>query len=102
MVEIIVVGIYMGYWFLDVLNWIWVLLVLVIMMGVNFLVVKVYGELEFWFVLIKIVVILLMIVVGLLMIIVGVGNGGIVIGISNLWNNGGFFLYGIKGILLLF
>lgn len=59
-----------------------------------------YGELEFWFALIKIVAILSMIAVGLLMIIAGVGNGGIATGISNLWNNGGFFPHGLKGVLL--
>ncbi len=64
------------------------------------LAVKAYGELEFWFALIKIVAILSMIAVGLLMIIAGVGNGGIATGISNLWNNGGFFPHGIKGVLL--
>ncbi|SFB07567.1 Amino acid permease [Bacillus sp. UNCCL13] len=41
-----------------------------------------------------------MIVVGLGMIIFGIGNGGIATGISNLWNNGGFFPNGIKGVLL--
>lgn len=70
------------------------------MTGVNFLAVKAYGELEFWFALIKIVAILSMIAVGLLMIIAGVGNGGIATGISNLWNNGGFFPHGLKGVLL--
>ncbi|MER0466776.1 alanine permease AlaP [Bacillus cabrialesii subsp. cabrialesii] len=100
MAEITAVGIYMGYWFPDVPNWIWALSALVIMTSVNFLAVKAYGELEFWFALIKIVAILSMIVVGLLMIIAGVGNGGIATGISNLWNNGGFFPHGIKGVLL--
>ncbi|NTU24628.1 amino acid permease [Bacillus tequilensis] len=100
MAEITAVGIYMGYWFPDVPNWIWALSALVIMTGVNFLAVKAYGELEFWFALIKIVAILSMIVVGLLMIIVGIGNGGIATGISNLWNNGGFFPHGMKGVLL--
>lgn len=100
MAEITAVGIYMGFWFPDVPNWIWALSALVIMTGVNFLAVKAYGELEFWFALIKIVAILSMIAVGLLMIIAGVGNGGIATGISNLWNNGGFFPHGLKGVLL--
>lgn len=100
MAEITAVGIYMGYWFPDVPNWIWALSALVIMTGVNFLAVKAYGELEFWFALIKIVAILSMIVVGLLMIIVGIGNGGIATGISNLWSHGGFFPHGMKGVLL--
>nr|WGE03929.1 amino acid permease [Bacillus subtilis] len=61
MAEITAVGIYMGFWFPDVPNWIWALSALVIMTGVNFMAVKAYGELEFWFALIKIVAILSMI-----------------------------------------
>ena len=41
-----------------------------------------------------------MIVLGLGMIIFGIGNGGIATGISNLWNHGGFFPNGMKGVLL--
>ncbi|KNH25841.1 AAT family amino acid transporter [Priestia megaterium] len=100
MAEITAVGIYMGYWYPDVPNWIWALSALVIMTTVNFLAVKAYGELEFWFALIKILAIVLMIAVGLLMIVFGIGNGGVATGIKNLWDNGGLFPNGFKGILL--
>ena len=82
MAEITAVGIYMGYWYPDVPNWIWALSALVIMTTVNFLAVKAYGELEFWFALIKILAIVLMIAVGLLMIVFGIGNGGVATGIK--------------------
>ncbi|WP_309090977.1 alanine permease AlaP [Domibacillus sp.] len=100
MAEITAVGVYMGFWYPDVPAWIWALAALVIMTTVNFLAVKAYGELEFWFALIKIVAILSMIVIGVLMIAFGIGNGGIATGISNLWENGGFFPNGAKGLLL--
>lgn len=100
MAEITAVGIYMEYWFPETPRWIWALAALVIMASVNFLAVKAYGELEFWFALIKIVTILAMIVSGAGMIIWGIGNGGIATGIQNLWANGGFFPNGIKGVLL--
>ncbi|MEO2074111.1 MAG: alanine permease AlaP [Bacillus sp. (in: firmicutes)] len=100
MAEITAVGIYMEYWYPDVPRWIWALAALVIMATVNFLAVKAYGELEFWFALIKIVTILAMIVVGVGMIIFGLGNGGIATGIHNLWQHGGLFPNGIKGVLL--
>ncbi|WP_071458697.1 alanine permease AlaP [Bacillus massilinigeriensis] len=100
MAEITAVGIYMEFWFPDVARWVWALAALVIMTSVNFLAVKAYGELEFWFALIKIVTIIAMIISGLGMIIFGFGNGGIPTGIENLWNNGGFFPNGIKGVLL--
>ncbi|WP_312472336.1 alanine permease AlaP [Neobacillus sp.] len=100
MAEITAVGIYMEYWYPDVPRWIWALAALVIMATVNFLAVKAYGELEFWFALIKIVTIIAMIAVGAGMIIFGFGNGGIATGIRNLWAHGGLFPNGIKGVLL--
>ncbi|MCP3774126.1 amino acid permease [Paenibacillus sp. MZ04-78.2] len=100
MAEITAVGIYMEYWYPGVPRWIWALAALVIMSLVNLIAVKVYGELEFWFALIKIVTIIFMIVVGVGMIVFGLGNGGIAIGISNLWSHGGFFANGWSGVLL--
>jgi amino acid transporter, AAT family len=100
MAEITAVGIYMEYWYPDVPRWIWALAALVIMVSINFLAVKAYGELEFWFALIKIVTILAMIISGAGMIFWGIGNGGLATGIQNLWENGGFFPNGIKGVLL--
>jgi AAT family amino acid transporter len=100
MAEITAVGIYMEYWVPGVPRWIWALAALVIMSLVNLLAVKAYGELEFWFALIKIVTIVLMIIVGLGFIFFGLWNGGNAIGISNLWSHGGFFANGFKGVLL--
>ncbi|GMB08287.1 alanine permease AlaP [Thermolongibacillus altinsuensis] len=100
MAEITAAGIYMQYWFPDTPQWIWALAALVMMTTVNFLAVKAYGELEFWFALIKIITILFMIFVGIGMIVFGFGNGGVATGISNLWEHGGFFANGITGVLM--
>jgi AAT family amino acid transporter len=100
MAEITAAGIYMEYWFPGIPRWIWALAALVIMAAVNFLAVKAYGELEFWFALIKIVTIVFMIVVGLGMILFGIGNEGIATGISNLWKHGGMLPNGITGVLM--
>jgi amino acid transporter, AAT family len=100
MAEITAAGIYMEYWFPDVPRWIWALVALGIMASVNFLNVKAYGELEFWFALIKIVTIVFMIISGIGMIVFGIGNGGVATGISNLWEHGGLFPNGLKGVLM--
>jgi len=100
MAEITAVGIYMQYWFPDIPQWIWALMALIIMTSINFLAVKAYGELEFWFALIKIVTIIFMIIIGLGMIIFGFGNGGVATGIKNLWEHGGFFPNGVSGVLM--
>lgn len=42
----------------------WSTIFLVIIVGVNFLGVRIYGELEYWFALIKIVIVVVFIIIG--------------------------------------
>ena len=100
MAEITAVGVYMQMWYPGTAPWIWALSALIIMTLVNLIAVKAYGEFEFWFALIKIIAILAMIFVGLGVILFGLGNGGIAVGISNLWSNGGFAPNGVTGIFM--
>jgi len=93
-------GIYMGLWFPDVPSWMWVLSVVLIIGAINLASVNVFGELEFWLSLVKVLTIIVMIVAGLGIIIWGIGNGGQPTGISNLWQHGGFFAHGVVGMLL--
>lgn len=100
MAEITAVGVYVTYWLPEVPQWIPALLALVAMTGVNIISVRAFGEFEFWFALIKIVTILAMIIIGAGMILFGLGNGGVAIGISNLWVNQGFFPHGVEGMAM--
>lgn len=97
--EVIAVGTYLSFWWPNLPQWIAGIVVVVTLCIANLTSVKAYGELEFWFALIKVVTIILMIVLGLLVITLGVGNHGHPVGISNLWVNGGFFTGGIKGFI---
>ncbi len=98
--EVTAVGIYMGLWFPDVPQWIWAVGSLILMGGLNFIAVRLFGEFEFWFALIKVVAIIAMIGIGLGVIFFGLGNQGVPLGISNLWSHGGFFPTGLSGFLL--
>ena len=98
--EITAVGVYMTLWFPDVPQWIWALASILAMGGINFVAVKVFGEFEFWFSLIKVVAIVSMIAMGCGMIFFGIGHGGVPIGMSNLWEHGGIFPNGLEGFLL--
>ena len=102
MAEITAVGIYMQFWYPNTAQWAWALAALVVMTTINFLAVKAYGELEFWFALIKIVTIIVMIVLGFGMIFFGIGNAGDAVGFSNLFSHDGFFPNGISGVILSF
>ncbi len=100
--EITAVAIYMGVWFPDVSPWIWAMSSLFVMIAINLLSVKVFGEFEFWFSLIKVVTIISLIVIGFGMIVFGIGNSGVPLGISNLWEHGGFMPHGIFGVMMAF
>jgi amino acid transporter, AAT family len=97
MSEVIAVGAYFQYWFPHLPAWIPGLVAMVILGAANLISVKNFGEFEFWFALIKVVTIVLMIVAGFGVIFFGFGNGGHALGLSNLWENGGFFTGGFKG-----
>jgi AAT family amino acid transporter len=94
------VGIYMKDWFPELPQWIWAFASVVMIGGLNLMAVKVYGEMEFWFALIKVLTVVLMILGGLGIIWLGWGNGGQPVGISNLWAHGGWFPNGFTGMVL--
>ena len=74
--ETTAIGIYMGFWFPDVPQWLWVVAAIAAISAFNLLNVKVYGELEFWFAIVKVVTIVLMIAGGALIVFTGIGHGG--------------------------
>ncbi|MGN6650298.1 amino acid permease [Trinickia sp.] len=93
------VAVYMKMWFPDVPQWIWVFSAIASIGLLNLLAVKVYGEIEFWFSLVKVVAILALIGCGTTIIVFGWGNHGVPLGLSNLWNHGGWFPHGVTGLL---
>ncbi|QOT18519.1 MULTISPECIES: amino acid permease [Paenarthrobacter] len=99
-------SIYMGFWFPQVDRWIWILAIILFLGALNLLSVKVFGELEFWFSLIKVVAIIAMIVGGAAIIAFGFqsGNdgGGVAPGLGNLVEHGGLFPNGFEGLLAAF
>ncbi|MFC8303413.1 amino acid permease [Specibacter sp. NPDC057265] len=97
-------SIYMGFWFPEVPRWIWVLAIIFFLAAINMLTVKVFGELEFWFSMIKVAAIIAMIAGGAAIIIFGfqLDGGGTVSGLGNLVNNGGLLPNGWLGLLAAF
>ena len=58
MAEVTAVAKYISFWFPDIPNWISALFCVLILMSFNLLSAKLFGELEFWFAIIKIVTII--------------------------------------------
>lgn len=101
MADIIAVGVYVRYWF-DIPQWIPAIICLMILLGFNLLTVKLFGELEFWFALIKVITILFLIAVGVVLLVIGFKTDAGTVTINNLWEHGGIFPNGISGFLLSF
>jgi AAT family amino acid transporter/D-serine/D-alanine/glycine transporter len=72
----------------------------VILYGTNLLAVRVYGELEFWFAILKLITIVALIVVGVAVIVFRIGDLGATASFTNLWSHGGFLPFGIMGVAL--
>lgn len=82
----------------DIDIWISVLVIFVIINIINLSAVKVYGEAEFWFAIIKVLTIVCIILWGTYLLISG--NGGEQASISNLWAHGGFFPNGTGALIM--
>src|SRR2546429_474220 len=100
MAELTAIGIYVRYWFPNVPQWLPPLIALLALYGSDLLAVRVFGELEFWFALIKVVTIVALIIAGLAVIVLHAGNLGATASFTNLWAHGGFLPFGITGVLL--
>ncbi|MNF24236.1 Proline-specific permease ProY [compost metagenome] len=98
-------GVYMGLWFPDTPRWIWVLGIVAFISALNLCSVRVFGEMEFWLSLLKVLAIVAMIVAGLGVLVLGIqlgdGSSGAA-GFSNLWAHGGFFPNGLEGMIASF
>ncbi|HHR5901775.1 TPA: bifunctional threonine/serine APC transporter ThrP [Providencia alcalifaciens] len=97
--EITAIGEYAKYWFPDVPQWIFAMVAVALVALANLAAVRLYGELEFWFAMIKVTTIVVMILIGLGLIFFGIGNNFEPIGLANLTEHGGFFAGGWKGFL---
>lgn len=98
MAELTAAGIYMQYWWPEVPTWIWATLFFVLINALNMVNVRLYGETEFWFALIKVAAILGMIAFGSWLLLSG--EAGPQAGLDNLWRHGGFLAHGWGGLVM--
>ncbi|AQS09846.1 D-serine/D-alanine/glycine transporter [Clostridium saccharobutylicum] len=102
MADLTAAGLYIQYWFPNIPQWGPSLIVLIILLIMNLMAVKLFGEMEFWFALIKVVAILALIIIGTFMIIKGFATDAGVSSFANLWRYGGLFPNGVSGFILSF
>ncbi|PAE08977.1 GABA permease (4-amino butyrate transport carrier) [Terribacillus saccharophilus] len=96
-VEILAAGSFLQFWFSDTPLWLLSAICAALIIGINSLQVRFYGEMEFWFASIKIIALVLFIVLG----------GAVLLGLTDfspdtptqhLFGHGGFFPNGIQGV----
>ncbi|RQM95942.1 amino acid permease [Staphylococcus warneri] len=101
MAEVTAVAKYVSFWFPHIPNWISALFCVLILMSFNLLSAKLFGELEFWFSIIKIVTIIGLIVVGAVMILFAYKTQFGHASLTNLYNHG-IFPKGASGFFMSF
>ncbi|MGL5386696.1 MAG: D-serine/D-alanine/glycine transporter [Serratia sp. (in: enterobacteria)] len=96
--DVVAITAYAQFWFPDLSQWIASLLCVLLLLSLNLATVKMFGEMEFWFAMIKIVAIVGLIIAGLVMVAMHFESPtGSVASFSHLWNDGGMFPKGISG-----
>lgn len=96
--DVVAISAYSQFWFPDLSQWVSSLLCVLLLLTLNLATVKLFGEMEFWFAMIKIVAIVALIVVGVALVMMQFSSpSGNVASFTNLWNDGGMFPKGISG-----
>jgi L-asparagine permease len=98
--EITAVAIYMHKWFPGMPQWITALVALFVLIAINMLSVKLFGELEFWFSVIKVTAIVVFLVTGIGLVIAAADIGGTTASVTNTLGHGGMFPAGF-GVALM-
>ncbi|WP_338697003.1 amino acid permease [Streptomyces sp. Q6] len=92
--EVTAAAVYMTYWW-DIPQWLSALVFTVILYGANLISVKLFGELEFWFSMVKVTAIIGMILICAGILTMGFSDAGDTASVAHLWDQGGFFPHGI-------
>jgi L-asparagine permease len=98
------VALYIRYWgqFRAVPQWLLALVALVVVLSVNLVSVRLFGEIEFWFALIKIAAIVGFLLIGMWLVGTGHPVGGSTPGLALVEDNGGFLPRGVLPVFAVF
>ncbi|TNH44001.1 D-serine/D-alanine/glycine transporter [Photorhabdus luminescens] len=96
--DVVAITSYISYWQPDFPQWLTSLLCVLLLLSLNLATVKLFGEMEFWFAMIKIVAIIALITTGAVLISMHFQSpAGHTASLANIWNDGGFFPKGLSG-----
>ncbi|MBN6030751.1 aromatic amino acid transporter AroP [Pantoea ananatis] len=99
MAELSAVGKYIQFWVPDFPTWASAAIFFVLINAINLTNVKVFGEMEFWFAIIKVIAVIAMILFGGWLLFSG--TSGPQATVRNLWEQGGFMPNGLGGLVMV-
>ena len=99
MAELSAVGKYIQFWYPEFPTWASAAIFFVVINAINLTNVKVFGEMEFWFAIIKVVAVVGMILFGAWLLFGG--HAGPQATVRNLWEQGGFMPNGWSGLVMM-
>ena len=102
MADLTATGIYLRYWFPWLPQWVGPLVIVVLLMLINMVDVGLFGELESWFSMIKVIAIIALILTGAVLLLLHTNVAGRPVSLTNLFNHGGFFPTGGWGFMMSF
>ncbi|WP_327576092.1 MULTISPECIES: amino acid permease [unclassified Streptomyces] len=101
--DITAVAVYTHYWgmFSDIPQWVIALIALAVVLTVNLISVKMFGELEFWFAIIKVSALVVFMLIGIFLLVTQHPVSGHAPGPALITDNGGIFPNGLLPMLLI-
>ncbi|WP_406048699.1 amino acid permease [Streptomyces virginiae] len=101
--DITAVATYTHYWgmFSDIPQWVIALIALAVVLAVNLISVRIFGELEFWFAIVKVGALVLFMCIGIFLLLTQHSVDGHHPGLSVISDNGGVFPNGLLPMLLI-
>ncbi|MFC9249886.1 amino acid permease [Amycolatopsis thailandensis] len=101
--DITAIAIYAHYWsmFADIPQWVLALVMLAIVLALNLVSVKVFGEMEFWFAIIKVGALVLFMAIAVFLLATGTPVNGHTPGPQLITDGGGFMPNGILPVVLV-
>ncbi|WP_051838986.1 amino acid permease [Streptomyces sp. NRRL F-5126] len=101
--DITAVALYVHYWgmFTAVPQWLLALIALAVVLSINLISVRIFGEMEFWFAIIKIAALVVFLCIGVFLLVTQHPVGGRTPGFDILTSHGGIFPQGLLPVVVV-
>lgn len=101
--DITAIALYTHYWsfFTDIPQWVLALIALAVVLAINMISVKIFGELEFWFAVIKVAALVVFMAIGIVLLATQHPVGGTTPGLGQITDHGGVFPSGLMPVVIV-